>query len=278
VDRVCRSLCLLELLGALRAAVFKKLKLLAFEEVLAVLRTAGLVLADDQVAGEVAHLDAGGHLLGLGELAHAQQPQQVVLADGHASVLDRQPLARPQLLDLGDVQLDLVGGLVQHLPLALPHPQQLSDDFLVLPAVEGAGPVVLLQLAFHDLRQRAALAAALLHVAQQVLLLPVGALQPAHHAVLRPVALPCRSQRLRQALQRSRRLLALAKAEVLVVGENDVVDDLLPHILPLLQVLDQVRLVELQAAPQTVQRARLVSPRQQVALLQEKHLGQEVLD
>lgn len=56
----------LEFLGAVGAAggaMFEELELLALEEVLAVVAAAGLLLLDDQVAAEVAHLDAGGHLL-----------------------------------------------------------------------------------------------------------------------------------------------------------------------------------------------------------------------
>lgn len=43
--------------------MFEELELLALEEVFAVVAAAGLLLLDDEVAAEVAHLNAGGHLL-----------------------------------------------------------------------------------------------------------------------------------------------------------------------------------------------------------------------
>lgn len=50
-------------MGAAGRPVFEELELLALEEVFAVVAAAGLLLLDDEVAAEVAHLDAGGHLL-----------------------------------------------------------------------------------------------------------------------------------------------------------------------------------------------------------------------
>lgn len=49
--------------GATRSAMFEELELLALEEVFAVIAAAGLLFLDDEVAAEVAHLNAGGHLL-----------------------------------------------------------------------------------------------------------------------------------------------------------------------------------------------------------------------
>lgn len=86
---------LLEFFGAVGAtggSVFEELELLALEEVLAIVAATRLLLLDDEVAAEVAHLNAGRHLLRRLGQVHTQQSQQLVFVDRDLSVCHVDPV------------------------------------------------------------------------------------------------------------------------------------------------------------------------------------------
>lgn len=76
--------------------MFEELELLALEEVFAVVAAAGLLLLDDEVAAEVAHLDAGGHLLRWLHQVHTQQSQQLIFVDRDLAVGHADPFSALQ--------------------------------------------------------------------------------------------------------------------------------------------------------------------------------------
>lgn len=107
---------------------------------------------------------------------------------------------------------------MQHLPLLIPDLKQLGHDALVLPAVESAGHLMPLALDLDYFGDCPALAAVLIHVADQVLLLALQAFQAADKSVLRPVTLPSCTDCPAEALQREGGLLVLPDAEMLVMS------------------------------------------------------------
>lgn len=90
-------------MGTTGSSVFEELKLLTLEKVFAVVAAAWLLLLDDEVAAEVAHLNAGRHLLcRLGQV-HTQQSQQFVFVDRDLPIGHVDPISAFEKFDLGDV-------------------------------------------------------------------------------------------------------------------------------------------------------------------------------